>query len=338
MILTYLTILLTTPDIVKLDTSEYLNIVDHTLPKICHDGSFIIPTRTTIFHFTSTGRKKPELKNGKVGGRGQAPNQFVHIISAVWDGKYYWVTDGKRHHIKQLNDRGNHVKTYNNAYFEPLIYTLPANYFGVGGLESSVLTDTPPYILPIEGDLGSFLKAHGTKSLVKNRFHKVSDKVKKLNRNYTKHYLALTQNRIFIMNEVEPSIHEYKKEGKKFESVDIHKAGLYSYKEPPDEFMSPPFEKNKVINWENSWSRIYALAAIQDTLLVAYDLPTEDLTTEAPKLISFLDLKGKPKKEFSPYPFRGYFLGTYENRFFYLVRGENEIGDPSYNIESRALQ
>ncbi len=314
---------LTTPELETtnlLETTEYLHIVKPSASKTCEDGSILLTTRNNIWHFSRDGKLIRKL-----GGRGEGPGQFLFIMDAIWDGRYYWVADGSRLLISRIDpSQVNEANTY-YAFFESFVHS-DSLFFGVGGINPQhQRKPSLGWILPIPND--EWLKKHNTKNIVDSRFHRLTDEVRNLKMNYTNHYVQVRGENIFVCNEINDKAFVYQRDSwRKLKEISLE---LFGFQTGPDEFMRPPYTRERLVAFENSFSRIQGFTLLENAMLVAYN-GAQGEKSEPVMRLNKLNLDGR---HLGRYDFDGVFLGGCGRKTFdLLVNRESEKGDPSYHL------
>lgn len=230
------------------------------------DQTLVLAGRYRVHHF--------DLENGSLirqfGRRGQGPNEYGRIRSVVWTGSHYIVVDSRRLTTTVIDGQGQYVKRY--GQFFKCLYRSGGRLWAVNGEPKRQLQRERPL------EVFELQLADGDLETIGSRFHRLSEAAVDYFYNYTYHFVAAADDRVFVADQIVPSIYVYDLETK--ELLDVMRLSLPGFRtgegQLPSKFMgaSPGgYSRREFFRWENGWSRMTALHASGNAILIAYTLP-----------------------------------------------------------------
>lgn len=290
---------------------------------INEDGSILIGTKSTIYHFNPKGQLIR-----LIGRHGTGPNEFESIRTAVWTGQNYLIVDGRTLRTTITDNSGTFLK-YKNRYFSRLLSS-KGEYFYVGGVRiKQLIGERPSY-------LGRFSISNDELTIDPRRFHPLSNHIVGLFYNYVNHYVSTSKNKVFVVDEVAPVVYSYdKKLLKETEPVSL---------KLPQFVLAPPEMprsynghngslaiRKKVEAWQESWSHILGFDYSDGRYYFAYTLPTG--VEGAMREVIVCQVDAKTKEAVAASVGTRDFLGFQEGKAFILESDdESEDKQPKYTV------
>ncbi len=309
-----------------LDVNQPLPYSDGADLAVCVDGSILIPTKNTLWHFNDRGHSIHKITSVE----GQP---IVFLDAAVWDGSRYWLSVilPGRNQLTVKIEKGTTIPTS-----EPLFDSIAVcgnKLFGIGGL----------YLEGTEPDTVKWIRdIHARKFDPYNpqsRFHKLESQVfQKTKYNFLRHFVVSDgRQNLYVLNQLMPEIFIYPLEGY-LEGPPKRVPIQLSRFTPADTKPDTTWTKENLSNYFNSFSRIHQVAMLnQNELLIAHNKknkPSNDEnfgagTKQKTNVICKVATSGKVLDSQIT---TGLLLGTHENQYFLLFSPEDAQGNPSHHV------
>jgi hypothetical protein len=226
------------------------------LDALAFDGSILLKSKTTVFHYSSQGRLIRTI-----GKQGNGPGEFVYIESTVWDGRNYIVRDRFRNDSSFFHRDGLFLarRFFHSRY---LAY-VDGRYISIDYGPTYKNDPSLPALYHVTFDEHCILKFHTS-------FHHYLPVFFTYARDFRMHYFVVLDNELYVINQASPMIFVY---DKSFKLKRKFKAGLGGYMEPLPE--KQPFNGFKYFEKIKTISIIYKMFKINDLLAVCYLGPVQ---------------------------------------------------------------
>ncbi|MDJ0839070.1 MAG: hypothetical protein QNK37_21320 [Acidobacteriota bacterium] len=271
--------MLTRTVVLSTDDPEILN-QRPTKVKLLDDGSFLIATRQSVYHFEPDGRKRLTF-----GRQGQGPNEYQAITAAVWDGRQYWVSDGPSYSMTRVDNDGVQVKR------EPVFLW---NYFYHDGQLWAVNKKSVNQELKNQPNVIQELDVNTGEPLGKP-FHKLATEIVNLGYNFSIHHMSADDRNIYILDQLNPEITAYDRQTR----AEVRRIPLRLpyFVQAPGTVVTP--RKVGLTRWKawlKSFSRILGLARLSKGYAVLYETPHPTEPGEYSTILCMLDEDGRKSR------------------------------------------
>lgn len=286
------------------------------------DGSFLITTKYTVYHFDRSGHQIV-----KIGSKGQGPGEFQHIKSATWTGAHYVVSDARTLTTSIFDEKGAY-QVRKKVYYDTLATNDFGTFYNMGESIDQFKGERPLMVGELE-ILDKDIKE------LPPRFHQLSSEAVDLFYNYGFHFVAATSQSIFVIDEVKPELFIYDFSSKKKDrSIPLKLPQFYpSPGEIPKRFSSngPMGHRSDFTSWENSWSRLEGMTHFDEGILVSYNVANGVAKEHTSRVVVKVNLKSGQTDLFDIGD--RLFVGTTGDTFYLFEDWNDSINaDPTYHV------
>jgi hypothetical protein len=309
---------------VKLDTEGrgLFNVLQDSLGTY-NDGSVLIVTRYTMYHFAENGKLIQ-----RIGRRGQGPGEFGYIGAAVWTGEYYVISDAGPLNTSIFDENGKFIirskKYYNSLYrFDDKIF------FRRGEPIKQFQGERPEMLGQLEIKNQKIVESP-------YRFHILSQRNVDLFYNYTHHYISKHEDTLYIHDMLSPLVTSYKVDNPTpIGEYPLRLPGFVNAPDKfPDHFIGGP-GRQKYFKWKAQWSTILGFGYMDNLFVIAYELPEDQREYEKHLRVATCDLSGKPLEVID---LSGYFVGVRNGAFITLEIKDEEDGGSNFYLNHYNLK
>ncbi len=280
---------------------------------LAFDGSIILRSETSIYHYSGDGRL---LRT--IGRPGDGPGTFLSPSSTLWDGLRYFVNDGRRMSIEIFDKHGNFLaRRYYN--FRNISF-VNGKYFFLDYLPFMKEDVTIPALKLVEFD-------KNLNAVTKERFQLLDPIVFNYTSNFKLCFFTDMNDGLYILQQIRPVIYVYGKDFKLKRTIEA-KLGSYVRPKPTKEVLYGV----KAFEHYNTISMIHNMFRVNDYLCICFYGPTPGKRAlgEWPKnKPCFMQLVDRNGLAVAPVvALQGPCLGVFKNKILFCDRWS---GDPSFH-------